>query len=215
MTTTTTQAVTDAEIAKLREKHGITSNGRGIKEFTQIVSFARDVLEAASRAPAVAVVAEPVPDEALTLLRTLSATHLYPKLRQLVAWFDNLATRTAPPSTTPSEQQPEENPVYLANAASGSVQALLYEHEDGRYAVNPDTAGDPKWHRLGPVTVPVAETMTDADLEPPEQLAGRLIDAWCAAHGKQIPWAKAIEITAIVTKMPDAERERLLNLDNP
>lgn len=30
-------------------------------------------------------------------------------------------------------------------------QALLYEHEDGRYAVNPDTAGDPKWHRVGPV----------------------------------------------------------------
>lgn len=29
--------------------------------------------------------------------------------------------------------------------------AMLYEHEDGRYAVNPDTAGDPRWHRLGPV----------------------------------------------------------------
>lgn len=53
---------------------------------------------------------------------------------------------------------------------------------------------------------------TDADLEPPEQLAGRLIDAWCATHGKQIPWAKAVEISAIITKMPDSERERLLNL---
>lgn len=32
-------------------------------------------------------------------------------------------------------------------------KALLFEHEDGRYAVNPDTTGDPKWHRLGPVDV--------------------------------------------------------------
>jgi hypothetical protein len=54
---------------------------------------------------------------------------------------------------------------------------------------------------------------TDADLEPPEQLAGRLIDAWIAEHGKQIPWVKAVEITAIVTKMPEAERLRLLNLE--
>jgi hypothetical protein len=32
--------------------------------------------------------------------------------------------------------------------------AILFEHEDGRYAVNPDTTGDPKWHRLGPVALP-------------------------------------------------------------
>lgn len=49
-------------------------------------------------------------------------------------------------------------------------------------------------------------------LTPPEILAGRLIDAWCASHGRQIPWAKAVEITAIVTKMPEAERLRMLSL---
>lgn len=43
MNTPTTQAVTDAEIATLRKKHGINSNGRGIKEFTQVVSFANEV----------------------------------------------------------------------------------------------------------------------------------------------------------------------------
>ncbi len=37
------------------------------------------------------------------------------------------------------------------NTASGA--AILFEHEDGRYAVNPDTAGDPAWHRLGPVDI--------------------------------------------------------------
>jgi hypothetical protein len=37
--------------------------------------------------------------------------------------------------------------------------AVLYEHEDGRYAVAPSdeaatfTSGDPKWHRVGPVTL--------------------------------------------------------------
>jgi hypothetical protein len=45
-------------------------------------------------------------------------------------------------------------------------------------------------------------------------LAGRLIDAWCADKGKQIPWAKAIQIVAIVTKQPDAERDRLLKMDD-
>jgi hypothetical protein len=51
------------------------------------------------------------------------------------------------------------------------------------------------------------------ELEPPELLASCLITAWCNAHGKQIPWAKAIEITAIVTKMPEDEKARLLALD--
>lgn len=47
---------------------------------------------------------------------------------------------------------------------------------------------------------------------PKEILASRLIDAWCEAHGKKIPWAKAVEIVAIVTELPVAERERLLNI---
>ena len=52
---------------------------------------------------------------------------------------------------------------------------------------------------------PVGET-------PAEQLASRLIDAWCADKGKQIPWAKAIQIIAIVTKQSDDERDRLLRM---
>ena len=44
MTTATQLAPTDAEIAALRSEFGITSNGRGIKEFTQVREFARAVL---------------------------------------------------------------------------------------------------------------------------------------------------------------------------
>lgn len=41
-----------------------------------------------------------------------------------------------------------------------------------------------------------------------------LINAWVDTHGKQIPWDKAIEIIAVATKMPDAEKARLLCLDD-
>lgn len=42
--------------------------------------------------------------------------------------------------------------------------------------------------------------------------AVRLIDAWVYEHGKQIPWAKAVQIVAIVNKLPDTELARLLAL---
>lgn len=58
-------------------------------------------------------------------------------------------------------------------------------------------------HLAQPEAAPVAE-------EPAEILASRLIDAWCADKGKQIPWAKAVQIVAIVTKQADDERDRLL-----
>ncbi len=44
MADTTPLAPTDAEIAALRSEFGITSNGRGIKEFTQVRDFARAVI---------------------------------------------------------------------------------------------------------------------------------------------------------------------------
>lgn len=44
MADTTPLAPTDAEIAALQSEFGITSNGRGIKEFTQVRNFARAVL---------------------------------------------------------------------------------------------------------------------------------------------------------------------------
>jgi hypothetical protein len=42
--------------------------------------------------------------------------------------------------------------------------------------------------------------------------AGKLIDAWVADKGEQIPWAKAVQIVAIVTKQSGADKDRLLRL---
>lgn len=46
-------------------------------------------------------------------------------------------------------------------------------------------------------------------------ICSKLIDAWCAEHGGKITWGKAIDITAIITKMDADERSRLLTLDEP
>ena len=61
-------------------------------------------------------------------------------------------------------------------------------------------------------TAAYAEGRSDEAME--NNIAGSLIDAWVAAHGRPIPWAKAVEITAIVNKLPDEERVRLLSLDD-
>ena len=45
-----------------------------------------------------------------------------------------------------------------------------------------------------------------------DMLAGKLIDTWVADKGKQIPWAKAVQIVAIVTEQSDSERDRLLKM---
>jgi hypothetical protein len=37
------QPLTDEQINRLREKHNITSDGRGIKEFTKVCDFARAI----------------------------------------------------------------------------------------------------------------------------------------------------------------------------
>lgn len=45
-----------------------------------------------------------------------------------------------------------------------------------------------------------------------DALASHLIDVWVADKGRKIPWAKAVQIIAIVTKQSDAERDRLLRM---
>lgn len=50
------------------------------------------------------------------------------------------------------------------------------------------------------------------DQTPKEILASRLIDAWCEAHGRPVSWAKAVQITAIITKISWLEKRRLLKL---
>ena len=66
------------------------------------------------------------------------------------------------------------------------------------------------WQRLRE-SLSSAQSAGVQEETPPEILASRLIDAWVADKGK-IPWAKAVQIVTIVTKQPDAERDRLLKM---
>jgi hypothetical protein len=59
----------------------------------------------------------------------------------------------------------------------------------------------------------LAAAQVEEDGTPAEILASRLITAWGDTHGKPIPWAKAVEISFIITKFSEAERQRLLALD--
>lgn len=59
---------------------------------------------------------------------------------------------------------------------TNTITTLLYEHEDGRYAVNPDTTGDPGWHRLGPVDLG-ALAAQDQEAEPIAEICSASHDA--------------------------------------
>lgn len=44
--------------------------------------------------------------------------------------------------------------------------------------------------------------------------ASRLIDVWIANHGQRIDWKRAVNIIAVIQRLPNADRERLLALDD-
>jgi len=46
-----------------------------------------------------------------------------------------------------------------------------------------------------------------------DAMASKLIDVWIANHGQRISWKRAVNIIAILKGLPDAERDRLLALD--
>lgn len=89
----------------------------------------------------------------------------------------------------------------IAQAINGG---LMVEDEDGDYVLHDEAQAA--------LTAAYAEGRKDQAEDDRDSNASRLIDAWCAAHGKPMPWAKSIELIAIVTKMPDAEKQRLLSL---
>lgn len=48
-----------------------------------------------------------------------------------------------------------------------------------------------------------------------EGMASKLISLWAKEHGgSEVPWETAVDITAILTGMPDAERDRLISLQD-
>lgn len=46
-------------------------------------------------------------------------------------------------------------------------------------------------------------------------LVSKLTDAWCQENGSQMHWGKLVELVAVIEKLPDTERDRLLRLDYP
>lgn len=60
-------------------------------------------------------------------------------------------------------------------------------------------------------TQEVINKCIESGIDPKEFLASYLMDVWFNEKGR-LPWATAVKITAIVTKMPDQERDRLLAL---
>jgi hypothetical protein len=64
---------------------------------------------------------------------------------------------------------------------------------------------------LEPVTALAEAAATRSEAE---CAASRLIDLWGNLHGRPVPWAKAVGIVAILQHLDDAERDRLLALDD-
>lgn len=68
----------------------------------------------------------------------------------------------------------------------------------------------PMGDQIEPLTVELLAQVTNLA----DHTLDRLIDAWVASTGKPIPWNKAVELAAIVKRLPDAERDRLLALND-
>ena len=96
---------------------------------------------------------------------------------------------------------------------------------DEKYARHPATEADREFITDSQNKIIEALDILDAELAKPEQepveedtpadvLAGRLIDTWCDENKKPIPWQKAVEIVAIVKRLDDTERLRLLGLED-
>lgn len=73
-------------------------------------------------------------------------------------WIARIAAGEAPRLRNPGESV-EDYRVAMGWDKPKAADAILYEHEDGRYAVaaSPEAAtfaaGDPKWHRVGPAEI--------------------------------------------------------------
>ncbi len=128
-----------------------------------------------------------------------------------------------PNKATIRHTEPPKFPTMLRKMWSGGeVQAWIDEHwpkpQPPRHAEIlarlTACADDPMWADHAEVSKQTLEMAIEAlTSDTAEALASRLISAWCASHDSQITLAKAIEISAIITGMDEAEKQRLLALD--
>lgn len=70
-------------------------------------------------------------------------------------------------------------------------------------------------HALVSILEEFAQELDEGEMTAPEALASSLIDVWIAEHNRQIPWATAVQIIAIVTKESDEMRDELLGFGDP
>lgn len=95
------------------------------------------------------------------------------------------------------------NKIELMKLADDYVQAVIRDRLLRQDKLGPDARK----------TLELAmEDACDSGLTPEQSTASKLIEAWTESHGRRCPWDTAVGITAIVTKMDEDERARLLAL---
>lgn len=105
-------------------------------------------------------------------------------------------------------QKPEV--VAYSQAGKGNLGVYVQPCQDKNHPVALVTAEDAEKYATAAYAEGRADERTDLE---PKLAAGQLIDSWVVAHCKPIPWAKAVEIVAVVNKLSTEERDRLLALD--
>lgn len=112
-----------------------------------------------------------------------------------------VAARSCPCQTDTARETRRKDGIEAAE-----LQGILMR---GHEACRPRDAGLMGWAAAALSAPPAADGS-----EPAEVLAARLISERAEVLGHPVPWAQAIKITAIVTKMSDDEKAALLALDD-
>lgn len=147
--------LTDAQINETRQRHGVTSNGRGIKEFAQVADFAREIAALASReaSPTASRAAtDPAFEEASSLAKWLFKTHyaqdpdyasgkvtwaLCDSTAGIISQIDNMVSGLVRPAAQPASPAPltDERAAFEAWMLTGALDHLpeLDRDADGNY----------------------------------------------------------------------------------
>lgn len=153
-----------------------------------------------------------VGEDGLTLVTVIKREHVECVKAALESYIagEDLAPDAAPSATEP---RPCRHEWYQGMCAHCEMPASEYRAlmaaRVASYAAPITLPGAANRSPIAPPEVGPQGPVAD---DPKEILAGRLIDAWCEDKGRKIPWAKAVQIVAIVTGQSDAERDRLLKM---
>jgi hypothetical protein len=104
----------------------------------------------------------------------------------------------------------------LLDSGPGLTLSNLFTLEDVHSFLNSAVPTGVSISDQAPFTDPVFATDTIDDSLIEDQsigdiLADRLMTSWMTTHGKKLPWNLAVEIIAVCSHLPAAEKDRLLN----